>query len=68
MGFEFLNNNSTEITLNILGNEKKIQFLHVFEFDGIRKRMSIIVKDDGIYKLLIKGADDVMTSRLNKEN
>lgn len=38
----------------------------MFEFDSDRKRMSVIIQDeDGKYKLLIKGADNIIKGRLN---
>lgn len=39
----------------------------MFEFDSNRKRMSCIIKDHGVYKLYVKGADNVIKKRLNKE-
>lgn len=40
------------------------------EFNSDRKRMSILVKDnqDGLYKLYIKGADNMILDRLSNEN
>jgi magnesium-transporting ATPase (P-type) len=40
------------------------------EFDSDRKRMSVLVKDlqDGHFKLYVKGADNVIKERLDKEN
>ena len=49
----------------------KYKLLHVLEFDSVRKRMSVIVKDlnegpsKGQIKLICKGADNVITERLN---
>jgi phospholipid-transporting ATPase len=34
--------------------EKKVELLKTFEFDSDRKRMSVIVKENGIIKLLTK--------------
>lgn len=36
----------------------------MFEFNSVRKRMSIIIKDEGKYKMYIKGADNVIKKRL----
>jgi len=35
------------------------------EFSSDRKRMSVLVKEDGVYKLYTKGADSVILERLN---
>jgi len=31
-----------------------VKLLKSFEFDSARKRMSVIIEDDGVYKLLTK--------------
>ncbi len=41
--------------------------LMLFEFDSDRKRMSAIVRDDGVIKLLVKGADSIIKGRLAPE-
>lgn len=52
----------------ILNLPRKVKLLKSFEFDSNRKRMSVIIKDEkGIIKLLIKGADSIIKSRLSKE-
>ena len=40
------------------------------EFTTDRRRMSVLVKDprDNLLKLYVKGADDVIRERLNREN
>lgn len=38
----------------------------LFPFDSDRKRMSVVIKHNGKYKLLIKGADNMILERLNK--
>ena len=38
----------------MLGEEKRVTLLKSFEFDSARKRMSVIIEEDGVYKLLIK--------------
>jgi phospholipid-translocating ATPase/phospholipid-transporting ATPase len=44
-----------------LGNEKKVELKFLFEFDSDRKRMSVIIRDDDeVYKLLVKGADNII--------
>lgn len=46
--------------LSIYGKEKSVELLQLFAFDSDRKRMSIIIKDEGIIKLYIKGADNII--------
>jgi len=45
-----------------------VELLKVFEFDSTRRRMSIIVRDNGIIKLYMKGADDEIFNRLDDQN
>ncbi|VDM65391.1 unnamed protein product [Strongylus vulgaris] len=48
-----------------LGTTLEYDLVAVLEFDSIRKRMSVIVKDpNGNYKLYIKGADQKIFERL----
>ncbi len=65
MGYKFLGVAQGKIQLEIKHTPKSIDLLFVFEFNSNRKRMSIIIKDGTKYKLYIKGADNVIRSRLN---
>ena len=47
--------------------KKILEILNVIEFTSERKKSSIIVKDDGIIKLYIKGADSEMIPIINSE-
>ena len=47
-----------------MGKDKKVKLLRSFEFDSTRKRMSVIINDNGIIKLYIKGADNIIKDRL----
>ena len=40
----------------------------MFPFNSDRKRMSVIIKSNGIIKMYIKGADSIIKSRLHKDN
>lgn len=50
-----------------MGLNKKVELLNLFEFDSDRKRMSVIIKDNGVIKLLVKGADSIVKARLSKK-
>lgn len=67
MGFKFLGSSASEQTFDILGEKKKVELKFLFEFDSDRKRMSVIIRDNGVYKLMVKGADSIIKSRLSKE-
>lgn len=66
MGFKFLGSSASQQTFDIQGKNKKIELLNSFEFDSDRKRMSVIIRDEGVIKLLIKGADSIVKARLSK--
>jgi len=43
------------------------ELLHLFEFNGYRKRMSVILRCENKIKLYIKGADNVIKERLDNQ-
>lgn len=47
--------------------DRKIELLYLFEFDSDRKRMTVIIRDNGVIKMLIKGADSIIIGRLRKD-
>ena len=68
-GFSFdKSDNSSQINLNLGENgemTKIFEKLCQIEFTSDRKRESIIIKEEGLYKLYIKGADSIIEERLN---
>ena len=46
----------------------EVELLKMFEFNSDRKRMSIIIREKGtnLIKMYIKGADNIIKIRLNK--
>jgi phospholipid-transporting ATPase len=59
------------IILKYNGTVYKFFLLHIFEFNSNRKRMSVIIRDENDphnkkIKLVCKGADSVITKRLDK--
>ena len=65
-GYEYISTENKVITVNKLGREDKFELLQVFEFDSDRKRMSVIVRHNGLLKLYVKGADTTILPRLSK--
>lgn len=64
-GFTVLGRSGDDIIVNVLGEERTYTVLNVLEFNSSRKRMSSIVRmPDGSIRLLCKGADSVIYSRL----
>ncbi len=48
------------------GQEKTFKILQSFEFNSDRKRMSVIIRDGTTIKLYMKGADNAVLARLDK--
>lgn len=69
MGFTFVAREQDNVIVDIMGETRIMNLLHVLEFNSTRKRMSILMrspKDDKII-LLCKGADSVIYERLSKD-
>ena len=67
VGFIFMGSTQESQKLNILGKEKQNKVIASFEFDSTRKRMSILIRDEnGVYKMYMKGADNIIKQRLGK--
>jgi phospholipid-transporting ATPase len=54
--------------IEILGEEHEFEVLNIFEFSSDRKRLSIIVRDNGQIKMYIKGADSVINKLLTNKS
>jgi|JI8StandDraft_2_1071088.scaffolds.fasta_scaffold557697_2 magnesium-transporting ATPase (P-type) len=52
----------------MLGKDTSFEVMEIFKFNSDRKRMSIIVKDNGILKLYMKGADSIIEKFTAKDN
>ncbi|XP_071484021.1 probable phospholipid-transporting ATPase IM [Diadema antillarum] len=64
-GYVFKSRTPTTITLNALGRDEVYELLHILDFNNVRKRMSVIVKQNNKIKLFCKGADTVIYERLS---
>jgi magnesium-transporting ATPase (P-type) len=67
LGFKFLGKKSNMLEIEVLGNKTEVELLHLFPFDSDRKRMTVIVKINGEYKMYCKGADSIIYSRLSEK-
>lgn len=67
---EFTERQEKRIKINIKGNTEEYEILRVIEFDSLRKRMSVIVKNTETNKVFnfIKGADVALEERLSKDS
>lgn len=66
LGFVFIGRDSNTLHVQVKGESKYFDLLHVLEFNSARKRMSVILKphDSDKIILLCKGADSVIYERL----
>lgn len=69
MGFTFVAREQDNVVVDIMGETRTMNLLHVLEFNSTRKRMSILMRSpqDGKIILLCKGADSVIYERLKKD-
>ncbi|KAI7905727.1 uncharacterized protein BX663DRAFT_484195 [Cokeromyces recurvatus] len=67
MGFTFVAREQDNVMVDIMGELRSMELLHVLEFNSTRKRMSIIMRSpqEGKIILLCKGADSVIYERLS---
>merc|ERR1719341_850114 len=63
-GFVFTERTSRTITIQALGVEEVHELLCILDFNNVRKRMSVIVRNNGQIRLYCKGADNVIFERL----
>ncbi|XP_055475247.1 phospholipid-transporting ATPase IK-like, partial [Psammomys obesus] len=67
-GYVFLSRTRDTITLVELGEERVYQVLAMMDFNSVRKRMSVLVRNpEGSICLYTKGADTVILERLHKK-
>jgi len=64
MGFVYKGSSLSKLLIDIEGQEQQVEMLKSFEFNSDRKRMSVIVRHDGVLKMYVKGADSIIKARL----
>ena len=67
MGIKFLGRTPKKISVKLGEKTTDFEIVRIFEFNSDRKRMSILLKKHGRIKLFMKGADNVILSRLSKK-
>eukprot|EP00828_Plagiopyla_frontata_P002828 TRINITY_DN1061_c0_g2_i1.p1 TRINITY_DN1061_c0_g2~~TRINITY_DN1061_c0_g2_i1.p1 ORF type:complete len:700 (+),score=100.13 TRINITY_DN1061_c0_g2_i1:454-2553(+) len=56
------------VELNVFGRKKKMELITMFEFSSERKCMSVIIRENNLIKLYVKGADNVIGKKLRSGN
>ncbi len=67
-GYSFMKSQSDIRRIKVFNDEKEFNILRLMEFNSDRKRIGIIVRESGIIKLYMKGADSEIMSRLSKHS
>ncbi|GJP62217.1 hypothetical protein CLOP_g19305 [Closterium sp. NIES-67] len=68
MGWQLVQRSEHHIVINVRGKDERYDVLGVHEFDSMRRRMSVVLRcPDGSTKLLVKGADSAVLSRVQTE-
>ncbi|XP_038076236.1 phospholipid-transporting ATPase ID-like isoform X3 [Patiria miniata] len=65
-GFVFKSRTPTTITVEVQGEADKYELLHILDFNNVRKRMSVVVRQGHKIRLYCKGADNVIMARLGE--
>lgn len=67
-GFVFKNRTSNTIEIEVLGEPKSYELLAILDFNNVRKRMSVIVRNSSTNKITLycKGADSVIFEHLGE--
>uniref|UniRef100_A0A8D0HHX0 Phospholipid-transporting ATPase n=1 Tax=Sphenodon punctatus TaxID=8508 RepID=A0A8D0HHX0_SPHPU len=66
LGYVFLSRTQDTITISELGVERTYKVLAMLDFNSVRKRMSVLVRDpEDTIRLYTKGADTVILERLH---
>ncbi|KAK4292264.1 hypothetical protein Pmani_034959 [Petrolisthes manimaculis] len=63
-GFVFKSRTPNSITISAKGVQETYELLCILDFNNVRKRMSVILKREGMIRLYCKGADSIIYERL----
>lgn len=67
LGYEFKKTTSKGKVVTINGSDCEFEILATFEFSSKRKRSTTIMRDEGVIKMMCKGADNVILERLSQK-
>lgn len=67
-GYVFKSRTPNSITIEVGGKEETYELLCILDFNNFRKRMSVLLRKDGVLTLFCKGADTMIFERLSKES
>lgn len=66
--FNFVFKSRTPKSITTIENKRKEEYelLQILDFDNVRKRMSVIVRKNGVITMYCKGADNMIFDRVNE--
>ncbi|XP_025199207.1 phospholipid-transporting ATPase ID isoform X2 [Melanaphis sacchari] len=67
-GIVFIERTPNSVTIEIMGQIKVYELLCILDFNNIRRRMSVVFKENNKIRLYCKGADSVIFNRLEPGN
>ncbi|XP_054724801.1 phospholipid-transporting ATPase ID-like [Uloborus diversus] len=67
-GFVFRNRTPSSVVIEVMGQKEVYELYCILDFNNVRKRMSVILRKDGVLKLYCKGADSVIFERLDESS
>ncbi|GFU69895.1 phospholipid-transporting ATPase ID [Trichonephila clavipes] len=59
------NRTPASVVIEVMGHREVYDLYCILDFNNVRKRMSVILRKDGVLKLYCKGADSVIFERLD---
>lgn len=68
LGYAFQGSTASSTIVKFGETKEEIPLLKLFPFDSNRKRMGVVIRHNGVYKLLVKGADSIILARCSEEN
>ncbi|XP_050428508.1 phospholipid-transporting ATPase ID [Adelges cooleyi] len=65
-GVVFMERTPNSVTVEVMGEVKVHELLCILDFNNIRRRMSVVFRENGKIRLYCKGADSVIYERLER--
>lgn len=67
-GYSFMKSQTDVRRIKVFNDEQEFDILRLMEFNSDRKRIGIILRENGVIKLYMKGADSEIINRLSKNS
>jgi phospholipid-translocating ATPase len=67
-GVVFKERTPNTVTIDVMGETRVLELLCILDFNNMRRRMSVVFRENGRIRLYCKGADSVIFERLEPGN